>query len=52
MNKILQIEVGEYKDRESVMFSMVEEASLLKQQLPETQKNTQMGLKGRENKRD
>jgi hypothetical protein len=31
LNKILQIEVGEYKERESVMFSMVKEASIIKE---------------------
>lgn len=31
MNKILQIEIGEFKERESVMFSMVKEASIIKE---------------------
>lgn len=31
VNKILQIELGEYKEKESAMFSMVKEASLIKE---------------------
>ena len=31
LNKILHIEIGECKERESVMFSMVKEASLIKE---------------------
>ena len=36
MNKILQIEIGECKERESVMFSMVKEASIIKEKDRET----------------
>lgn len=31
MNRILQIEVGEYKERESVLFTIVKESSLIKE---------------------
>ena len=31
LNRILQIEVGEYKERESAVFSIVKETSMLKE---------------------
>lgn len=31
MNRILQIEIGEYKERESAVFSIVKEGSVLKE---------------------